>query len=127
LNSQPQNINPIINLFLLLAIPGPFAMVIGAILLFNRITPVILNWIGTILWHRSGGLLAFSFKNVLRHHQASTRAIMLIASLLTFLIVFYSMPYSEVNYQQQTSLFENGAEGVVSITTREHSNLTNIQ
>ena len=96
LNNQGQNISPIIIIFMYLSLPSPFAMVIGAILLLNRLTPVLLNWIGTKLWHHSGGLLAFSFKNVIRHKQASTRAIMLIASLLTFLLLFYSIPYSQV-------------------------------
>lgn len=116
LNTRGQSINSIINLIMTLSLPSPFILVIGAILLFNRITPPVLNWLGEILWRLRGDLLALSFKNVIRHRQASTRAIMIIASLLTFLIVFYSLPYSQVAYQQQTSLYENGAEGNIVIT-----------
>ena len=124
--NQAQNINPIITIFLLLALPSPFAMVIGAILMINRLIPVLLNWIGTNLWHHSGGLLAFSFKNVIRHRQASTRAVMLIATLLTFLILFYSLPYSQVSYNQRSSIYDAGAEGLININSYQFNNITNI-
>ena len=119
-----QTIGPVIIIFLFLSLPSPFAMVIGAILIVNRFIPILLNWVGTQLWKTSGGLLAFSFKNVIRHRQASTRAVMLIASLLTFLLLFYSMPYSQVAYQQKVSLFNNGAEGIIKISNIDTSNIT---
>jgi ABC-type antimicrobial peptide transport system permease subunit len=122
-----QQVSPIILIFMYLALPSPFAMVIGSILILNRFIPIFLNWIGTKLWYHSGGLLAFSFKNVIRHRQASTRAIMLIASLLTFLLMFYSVPYSQVHYEQQTSLFENGSEAVILVNNFERGNTTYIQ
>ena len=122
-----QTIGPVIIIFLFLSLPCPFAMVIGAILIVNRFIPILLNWVGSKLWEASGGLLAFSFKNVIRHRQASTRAVMLIASLLTFLLLFYSMPYSQVAYEQKISLFNNGAEGVIKISNIDSNNLTLIK
>lgn len=107
-------LGPVINLLVILAIPAPFALVIGLILLANRIIPFILNKIGSFLWTKTGDLIAFSFKNVIRHQQASTRAVMLIAILLTFTVFFYSLPYSDVLNHEKTLYFQNGADVLAS-------------
>ena len=52
----------------------------------------------------------------MNYSQTSIRAIILIASLLSFVLLFYTIPYSQIHYEQQVSLFENGAEGVIHIT-----------
>ena len=95
----------------ILLIPTPFAIVIGLILLVNRIVPVFLNKIGTVLWERTGDLLAFSFKNVIRHRQASTRAVMLISILIAFIIFFYALPYSSLVSNEQNLFYQYGAQG----------------
>lgn len=96
--------------FLLLFYPTPFAIILGTILLANRFIPGIIDFIGRNLWKFKGGLLAFSFKNVIRHRQSSTRAIILITSLLTFLILFYTIPQSQIAYQRQTTEYNYGAD-----------------
>ena len=50
----------------------------------------------------------------------------MIASLISFIFIFYTVPYSQVNYAQQLSLFENGADGVLQINSFA-SNLTSIR
>lgn len=112
-----QNLGPIIIVLVILMIPAPFAIIIGLILIINRILPVILNKIGTTLWDRTGNLLAFSFKNVIRHRQASTRAVMLISILLAFMVMFYALPYSLVVNNETNFYYSNGAEGRAQFTS----------
>ena len=98
-------------LFLLIFfLPGPFAIVIGTILLANRFIPMVLDFIGTNLWQKHGGLLAFSFKNIIRHRHSSTRGVILVATLVTFLILFYTIPSSQLHYENMTSQYELGGE-----------------
>ncbi|MFW9929210.1 MAG: ABC transporter permease [Candidatus Thorarchaeota archaeon] len=102
--------------FLILGLPTPFLLIIGSIMLASRIFPSVMSKIGTKIWASTGGLIAFSFKNVIRHRQASTRAVMLIAVLLAILITFLSLPFSlnAWNYNQQ--VYQTGAEGVASLS-----------
>lgn len=109
-------LEPVINIISLLMLPAPFALVIGLILVVNRIIPVILNKIGNKLWLKTGGLVAFSFKNVIRHREASTRAVMLIAILLTFLVLFYSLPTSLIANSEKNLYYTNGADVTGSFT-----------
>ena len=102
---------PFLIIFTILVIPAPFALVIGFILFANRIVPIFLNRIGTVLWEQTGDIIAFSFKNVIRHRQASTRAVMLISILIAFIIFFYALPYSLVVSNQENLFYQYGAEG----------------
>ena len=78
-----------------------------------RIIPVLIDWVGTNLWEKTGGLVAYSFKNVIRHKQSANRAIILIAALVTFLILFYSIPYSQIQYNNLSSQYKLGGEAQV--------------
>ena len=109
-----QVMGPILGILVIFMIPAPFALVIGLILLINRIIPVFLNRIGSVLWEKTGNLVAFSFKNVVRHRQASTRAVMLKAILISFMVFFYSLPYSLILNNERTLYYSNGAEVVGS-------------
>ena len=111
--------------FLIFFLPGPFAIVIGTILIANRIIPKILEIIGSNLWYRTGDLFAFSFKNVIRHKQSSTRAIILIASLITFLILFYAIPSSQIAYASSSSQYSLGAQAQVIYPTYFQSDYLN--
>ena len=129
LTSNPnfsQQTNAVVYTFLTLTIPSPFFIVLGLLLIVNRIIPIFLNWIGTKLWKLRGNLTAFSFKDLVKYTQTSSKAIILIASLISFIFIFYTVPYSQVNYAQQLSLFENGADGVLQINSFA-SNLTSIR
>ena len=121
-----QKTTSIAYIILSLGIPSPFFIVFGLLLIVMRIIPVVINWLGTKLWISKGNLLAFTLKDLVRYSQTSTKAIILIASLISFIFIFYTVPVSQVNYIQQTSLFDTGAEGVLQITNFE-SNLTYIR
>ena len=107
-------IEPVIPILLILAVPSPFLLVLGLILITNRIIPEVLNKISIRLWKDQGNLLAYSFKNIVRHKQASTRAIVLIGILIAFIVFFYTLPYSSIYNNEINFYYQNGAEGVGS-------------
>ena len=101
--------------FLVLGLPTPLMVVIGTIPLFSRMFPTVMNRISTWLWHYRGGHFSFSMKNVIRHKQASTRAVMLIGVLIAFLITFLAIPYSYNIWNQNKLAYDLGAEGVITV------------
>ena len=101
----------VITILSILVLPAPFALVIGLILIVNRLIPVILNKIGTVLWEGTGNLIAYSFKNFQMHKQASIRGILLITILISFLIFFYALPYSFIVNNKQNLYYNYGAKG----------------
>lgn len=122
--SLVQSLGPLIIILSLFMLPSPFALVIGIVLLINRLIPVVLNKIGTTLWFRTGDLIAFSFKNIIRHRQASTRAVMLIAILITFVVFFYTLPYSSVKNNEINLYYQNGAEAVANFGGNTYNETT---
>ncbi|OLS16745.1 MAG: hypothetical protein HeimC3_51650 [Candidatus Heimdallarchaeota archaeon LC_3] len=107
--------------FILLGLPAPLLLIVGAILFFSRMFPEVLSRISTKIWIKYGGLIALSIKNVIRHKQASTRAVMLIAILITFLISFLSIPYSMIVWNYNREAYILGAEGVGSDAVYSYS------
>jgi ABC-type antimicrobial peptide transport system permease subunit len=111
--------------FILLGLPAPLLFIIGAILLFSRFFPIVLLQISSRIWIRFGGLFSFAIKNVIRHKQASTRAVMLIAVLIAFLISFLSIPYSNIAWKTNQITYEMGAEGIGYINGYDSANYYN--
>ena len=98
----------------ILMIPAPLSLVFGLILVINRLIPILVNKFGTYLWYVKGNLLAFSFKNLIRHRQSSTRAIILISVLIGFLVFFYALPFSNLKNFETNLYYQNGAEGLAT-------------
>ena len=116
--------------FLLLGLPTPLMVTIGTILFFSRMFPIVLNRLSSVFWQYKGGHFSFAMKNVIRHKQASTRAVMLIGVLLAFLITFLAIPFSYNTWNQNKLAYDLGAEGVAtlpSITNTEFYNNTLIK
>ncbi|OLS22022.1 MAG: hypothetical protein HeimC3_32870 [Candidatus Heimdallarchaeota archaeon LC_3] len=97
--------------FILLGLPTPILLIVGTILIFNRLVPELLSRISFFIWEKTGSLFSFAVKNVIQHKQTSTRAIMLIGVLITFFIAFMSVPYSLTAWNESKLLYANGAEG----------------
>ena len=111
---------PIITIIILLLLPSPFALVIGLILLLSRLVPFFLNRTSRLLWKISGNLTALSFKNIIRYKNTTIRGILITASIIAFLTLFYTQPYSMfVNYQQN-AYYQSGAEGVVQFPNNQY-------
>lgn len=108
----------------ILLLPMIFMIIISLFLMVNRLIPVILNKIGTILWGRTGDLVAFSFKNVIRHRQASTRAVMVVTVLIAFIIFFYALPYSSIVSNEQNFYYRYGAEGNANFGSNGYNTTT---
>ena len=114
--AQTQSLSLVINEFVILILPIPLFFILGLLLFFDRLTPIIFEQIGLLLWKRNGNILSFSFKNILRFKEVSRKAIFLISILITFLIFFYSLPYSFVANNEDNLYYQNGADGLASFT-----------
>ena len=121
-----QNIAAVAFILILLIIPSPFAFVIGLILFISRFVPIFLNKISSILWFFTGGLTAYSFKNILRYKNATIRAILLTSMVMAFLIVLYAQPYTMLDNYKETTYFQAGADGTLAFSN-ESINLSTIQ
>jgi ABC-type lipoprotein release transport system permease subunit len=102
----------ILGIFSIILLPTPILLVIGVILLFSRLFPIILSKLGGFFWEKAGNLVGFAFKNVIRHKQASTRAVMLIAVLVSFMVVFFVFPSTSIKWNYDSLAYKTGAEGV---------------
>lgn len=110
---------PIINLFILLIIFSPFAVIIGLIMLLSRLVPIIIESIGSYLWKRFGNITALSFKNIYRYKNTTIRAILISVSIIAFLTLFFAQPYSMYANYQQNAYYNSGAEAVALFPNNE--------
>lgn len=115
------NLGPLVYLIVI----SPFLVSIGAILFVSRLFPYILNRTSSLLWKHSSSLVAYALRNVARHRQASTRAVMLIAILLAISITFLSAAYSSVAYITTTTEYNLGAEAVALLPNTNSNNFYN--
>ena len=109
---QTESTNSIFNELIILILPVPLALVLGVLLFLSRIIPGIYEKIGIYLWMKQGNTFSFAFKNIIRFKEVSRRAIFLISILITFLIFFYSLPFSFVVNNNVNLYFQNGADAV---------------
>lgn len=112
-----QSLNLIIGPLAIIMIPAPICLVLGLILIINRIIPIIIENVGMYIWKKNGNLMAFSFKNLIRFKQSTARAIILISILIGFLIFFYSLPYSALKNYENNLYYQNGAEALATFNT----------
>ncbi|OLS24866.1 MAG: hypothetical protein HeimC3_17410 [Candidatus Heimdallarchaeota archaeon LC_3] len=98
-----------------LLIPAPILLVTGAVMFISRIFAIVTDRISVLLWKKKSGLLSFSLKNVVRHKQASIRAILLISINVAFIIAFLTFPFSNFAYQEERISYDIGAEMFVSL------------
>jgi ABC-type antimicrobial peptide transport system permease subunit len=111
--------------FTILFLPFPLIFVVGIILIFSRVVPVIIGKVSNKLWQISGNLVGFALKNIVRHKQVSTRAIMLLGTLMAFMVLFYTFPFSSAQYNNDLSLYNFGAEGIGTPLRQGELNLDN--
>lgn len=114
-------LNGIIFIFILLLLPSPFAFIIGINLLLNRFIPKIINFSGTKLWYYSGGLLAYAIKNLLRYKNATIRAVLITATIIAFMTLFYSQPYTSLENYKLNIDYQTGADGVVYFANNQYN------
>ncbi|MFW9928154.1 MAG: FtsX-like permease family protein [Candidatus Thorarchaeota archaeon] len=94
----------------ILGIPSPFFLMIGITLLVSRIFPKIFSFVSTFLWRVQGGVLAFSWKNMVRNNESALRSVILLMLAFTFAIVAVTIPPSLENYYLDDSFYTVGAD-----------------
>jgi ABC-type antimicrobial peptide transport system permease subunit len=104
-------ISPIIAL---LALPAPFFMFFGSIMVIARIFPFLMRKLAELFWKIEGGITAFSIRNIVRHKQAANRAVLLITLALSFSILSSSLIFSLDETQRLKYYYSDGADLTLS-------------
>ncbi|MHA2110201.1 MAG: FtsX-like permease family protein [Candidatus Hodarchaeales archaeon] len=87
--------NPLLPIiFLIVGVPTPFFLFFGTILLIARLFPIFIDKIAQILWRRRGKLGAFALRNVVRHREAASQAVILITLAISYTIISGSLTIS---------------------------------
>ncbi|MFX0185578.1 MAG: FtsX-like permease family protein, partial [Candidatus Hodarchaeota archaeon] len=102
---------PIISL---LALPAPFFMFFGSIMVIARIFPFLMRKLAELFWKIEGGITAFSIRNIVRHKQAANRAVLLITLALSFSILSSSLIFSLDETQRLKYYYNDGADITLS-------------
>ncbi|MFW9917393.1 MAG: FtsX-like permease family protein, partial [Candidatus Thorarchaeota archaeon] len=97
-------------LLALLVLPTPLLIIVGAIMVTARIFPFITDFISKLQWERQGGLFSFSLKNIVRHRQNSTRAILIASMNLAMIVLFLSFPSTIEGNIKTQAYYDTGAD-----------------
>lgn len=110
-NPSEEGINPLIAfLFVILGIPSPFLLFFGSILLIARVFPYLAQIISSWAWKTFGGLGAFSLRNIVRHKQVASRAVILVTLALSFSVISASLIDSVRANQKMSTYYWEGAD-----------------
>ncbi|MFX1536485.1 MAG: ABC transporter permease [Promethearchaeota archaeon] len=119
LNWSPDNafIYPLLSFVaVFFGIPSPLLIAIGGAMSIARFLPILLRKSARWAWKIEGGIVAFSFRNVLHRLSHASRATLLISIIIALSIAFISIPY---NYDKNTidSLYYHnlGADMVITV------------
>ncbi|MFX1535891.1 MAG: FtsX-like permease family protein [Promethearchaeota archaeon] len=103
---------------LLFGIPSPILITVGGAMLIARILPFLLQLFSRWTWKLEGGIVAFSFRNVLQRTSQATRAALLVSVVLAFSIAFITIPYNlDANALDRYSYRQLGSDILVSSPT----------
>lgn len=94
----------------LLGIPSPFLLIIGFSMLLTRLFPILFRFLGETLWPLQRGILAISWKNMLRHQQIAIRSVILLMLTFSFVITTVTIPISLENYYKESANYNIGAD-----------------
>ncbi|MFX1283130.1 MAG: FtsX-like permease family protein [Promethearchaeota archaeon] len=121
----------LISLFALLA---PFLIFFSTIMLITRISPFLIQQLSKILWRVIGGVPAISIRNIIRHKQATNRAIILITLALSFTILSSSLIFSLDETERVKIYYQGGADISLNLKSKNtririllEENISNIQ
>ncbi|MFX1250027.1 MAG: FtsX-like permease family protein [Promethearchaeota archaeon] len=104
---------------LFFGIPSPILITIGGAMLIARLLPVLLRKAALWTWKLEGGIVAFSFRNVLHRLSHASRATLLISIVIAFSIAFISIPYNaDKNTIDNTYYHDLGADMSITVTKR---------
>ncbi|UCG04407.1 MAG: FtsX-like permease family protein [Candidatus Heimdallarchaeota archaeon] len=92
---------------------SPLSLLVGFILAFNRLMPVILDKLGGILWKRDYKLFVMATRNLFVNIKFTTRTTLLIAISISFLMVMSSLPVSMNQYNIDSTYYKAGSDLVI--------------
>jgi putative ABC transport system permease protein len=108
--------NPLLPvIFLIVGVPTPFFLFFGSILLIARFFPILIDKIAQILWKRRGKLGAFALRNVVRHKEAASQAVILITLAISYTIISGSLAISVDETAKMGYYHYSGADLKVNI------------
>ncbi|MHA2245918.1 MAG: FtsX-like permease family protein [Candidatus Hodarchaeales archaeon] len=102
-------------IFLLVGVPTPFLLFFGSILLIARLFPVFVKNLAQFLWKRRGKLGAFALRNVVRHKEAASQAVILITLAISYTIISGSLAISVDETKKMEYYYYTGADLKVNI------------
>ncbi len=102
---------------LFFGLPSPILITVGGGMLVARLLPMLLRNAARWTWKFEGGIIAFSFRNVLHRLSHASRAALLISIVIAFSIAFISIPYNaDKNIMDHTYYHNLGADMVITVT-----------
>ncbi|MFX1535887.1 MAG: FtsX-like permease family protein, partial [Promethearchaeota archaeon] len=104
-----------------LGIPSPILITLGGAMLIVRLLPILLQKSARWTWKVEGGLIAFSFRNVLNRISPAIRATILLSIVLAFSMAFMSIPYN-VDVNVRDNIYYNYLGSDMLITPRFPNN-----
>jgi len=102
-------------IFLLVGVPTPFLLFFGSILLIARLFPLFIKNLAQFLWKKRGKLGAFALRNVVRHKEAASQAVILITLAISYTIISGSLTISVDETKKMEYYYYTGADLKVNI------------
>ncbi|MFX1254859.1 MAG: ABC transporter permease [Promethearchaeota archaeon] len=110
---------------LFFGLPSPILITVGGAMLVARLLPVLLRKAARWTWRLEGGMVAFSFRNVLHRLSHASRAALLISIVIAFSIAFISIPYNADKNTIDRAYYHNiGADMSISVAKPYNETLT---
>ncbi|MFX0087261.1 MAG: ABC transporter permease, partial [Candidatus Hodarchaeota archaeon] len=112
---------PILNVLLpILIIPAPFLFFFGFIFFLSRFFPWISEILANLLWQFSGGIKAFSLRNLVQHKHSANRAVIIITLALLYSIFSGTFIYYMDESERIRNYYEMGTEILVRTKPSNH-------
>ncbi|MFX1538733.1 MAG: ABC transporter permease [Promethearchaeota archaeon] len=124
--------DPLAKMFLnqvsfMFAIPSPFLITLGATMLLIRLLPALIRLTAHLMWKLEGGIIAFSFRNILHHLTHAGRATLLVTIAFALIIALVIIPPSNDTYMVENAYYYSiGADMIVTPVRRNGENESTI-
>jgi ABC-type lipoprotein release transport system permease subunit len=117
---------PILYIILpILIIPAPFLFFFGFIFLLSRFFPWIIGLLANLLWRFSGGIKAFSLRNLAKHKHSANRAVIIITLALMYSVFTGSFILFMDETNKISTYLDAGADIVIETNPSNHDTVGN--
>ncbi|MHA2333345.1 MAG: FtsX-like permease family protein [Candidatus Hodarchaeales archaeon] len=94
---------------------SPVFMIVGGVMIFNRIFMLIVPLMGKISWNRNWRLVATAFRQLNVNANFSARTALVLALGISFLLVYAVLPVTLINYNTDTQYYSQGAAITINL------------